>query len=134
MWNPRGVVRRLAAFWWFAKGDLFFVKPFVDVFSILSDDYYRPGIPSKNPCNIWKILILRRDRDKNPTKIHPNRPQRQFWTKLSLVCSQFSIFFLCYNGELRTTLDKQNFIAKPTATPPAACHFSKNTFSTAFPL
>ena len=45
-----------------------------------------------------------------------------------LVCSQFLIFFLCYNGELITTLDKQNFIAKPTATPPAACHSSKTLF------
>ena len=48
-----GGVRRLAAFWWFAKGDLFFDKPFVDVFSILGDDYYRAGMPcKKNPRNI----------------------------------------------------------------------------------
>ena len=47
-----GGVSRLAAFWQFAEGDVFFAKPFLDGFPIFSDDYYRPGTPSKIPCNI----------------------------------------------------------------------------------
>ena len=47
-----GGVRRQAAFWQFTERDLIFGKPFLDGFSIFNDDYYRPGTPSKIPCNI----------------------------------------------------------------------------------
>ena len=50
----------MTAFLQFIEGDVFFAKPFLDGFSIFSDDYYRPGTPSKIPCNIGKILFLRR--------------------------------------------------------------------------
>ena len=43
----------------FAKGDVVFAKPLVDLLSMLGDDYYRPGTSYKNPSLLRKFSFLR---------------------------------------------------------------------------